>query len=75
MFPLVSHVEWSVATDLAIALVLGLGFGFCPERAGFCRAVSVSRTFAASCRRGTRDQIIRYQSSIINYALALYLAQ
>ena len=45
MFPLVSHVEWSVATDLAIALVLGLGFGFCLERAGFGSARKLTAVF------------------------------
>ena len=45
MFPLVSHVDWSVATDLAIALVLGLGFGFCLERAGFGSARKLTAVF------------------------------
>ena len=45
MFPLVSHVEWSVATDLGIALVLGLGFGFCLERAGFGSARKLTAVF------------------------------
>ena len=45
MFPLVSHVVWSVATDLAIALVLGLGFGFCLERAGFGSARKLTAVF------------------------------
>jgi uncharacterized membrane protein YedE/YeeE len=45
MFPLVSHLEWSVATDLAIALVLGVGFGFCLERAGFGSARKLTAVF------------------------------
>ena len=45
MFPLVSHIEWSVATDLAIALVLGVGFGYCLERAGFGSARKLTAVF------------------------------
>jgi hypothetical protein len=45
MFPLVSHIEWSAATDLVIALVLGLGFGFCLERAGFGSARKLTAVF------------------------------
>ncbi|MGZ8253642.1 MAG: DUF6691 family protein [Burkholderiaceae bacterium] len=45
MFPLVSHIEWSVATDLAIAAALGLGFGFCLERAGFGSARKLTAVF------------------------------
>jgi len=45
MFPLVSHIEWSVATDLFIALLLGLGFGFCLERAGFGSARKLTAVF------------------------------
>jgi hypothetical protein len=45
MFPLASHIEWSVATDLAIAAVLGFGFGFCLERAGFGSARKLTAVF------------------------------
>jgi hypothetical protein len=45
MFPLVSHIEWSVATDLAIAVALGFGFGFCLERAGFGSARKLTAVF------------------------------
>jgi len=45
MFPLVSHIEWSVATDLAIAVVLGFGFGYCLERAGFGSARKLTAVF------------------------------
>jgi hypothetical protein len=45
MFPLASHLEWSVATDLTIALVLGAGFGFCLERAGFGSARKLTAVF------------------------------
>jgi hypothetical protein len=45
MFPLTSHIEWSVATDLGIALVLGVGFGFCLERAGFGSARKLTAVF------------------------------
>jgi hypothetical protein len=45
MLPLVSNIEFSVAADLAIALVLGLGFGFCLERAGFGSARKLTAVF------------------------------
>jgi hypothetical protein len=45
MFPLVSSMEWSVATDLAIAVALGFGFGFCLERAGFGSARKLTAVF------------------------------
>ena len=45
MFPLASHVEWSVATDLAIAVILGVGFGFSLERAGFGSARKLTSVF------------------------------
>jgi len=45
MLPLVSHIEWSVATDLAIAVALGFGFGFCLERAGFGSARKLTAVF------------------------------
>lgn len=45
MFPLASHIEWSVAADLAIALVLGIGFGYCLERAGFGSARKLTAVF------------------------------
>ena len=45
MFPLVSHIDWSVATDLAIAVVLGFGFGYCLERAGFGSARKLTAVF------------------------------
>jgi hypothetical protein len=45
MFPLASHIEWSVATDLAIAVVLGFGFGYCLERAGFGSARKLTAVF------------------------------
>jgi hypothetical protein len=45
MFPLTSHVEFSVVADLALAFVLGLGFGFCLERAGFGSARKLTAVF------------------------------
>jgi hypothetical protein len=45
MFPLTSHVEFSVVADLALAVVLGLGFGFCLERAGFGSARKLTAVF------------------------------
>ena len=45
MFPLVSHMEFSVGLDLALAVVLGLGFGFCLERAGFGSARRLTAVF------------------------------
>jgi len=45
MLPLVSSMEWSVATDLLIAVALGFGFGFCLERAGFGSARKLTAVF------------------------------
>jgi hypothetical protein len=45
MLPLVSHIEWSVGTDLFIAVILGFGFGFCLERAGFGSARRLTAVF------------------------------
>ena len=45
MFPLISHMEFSVGLDLALAVVLGLGFGFCLERAGFGSARRLTAVF------------------------------
>jgi hypothetical protein len=43
--PLSSSVEFTVAADLAIAWVLGMGFGFCLERAGFGSARKLTAVF------------------------------
>lgn len=45
MFPLASHIEFSVAADLAIAALLGLGFGLALERAGFASARRLTAVF------------------------------
>ena len=45
MFPLSSSVELGVGADLAIAVLLGLGFGFCLERAGFGSARKLTAVF------------------------------
>jgi uncharacterized protein len=45
MFPLSSSIEFSLAADLAIALVLGVGFGFALERAGFGSARKLTAVF------------------------------
>ena len=45
MLPLSASMEWSAAVDLAIALVLGFGFGFCLERAGFGSARKLTAVF------------------------------
>lgn len=45
MLPLSSSIEFSVAADLAVALVLGLGFGFSLERAGFGSARKLTAVF------------------------------
>ena len=34
MLPLTYYVEFSPLAELGLALLLGLGFGFCLERAG-----------------------------------------
>jgi hypothetical protein len=44
-FPLSSAIEFSVTANLAIALVLGFGFGFCLERAGFGSARKLTAVF------------------------------
>lgn len=45
MLPLSSTIEWSTATDLAIALMLGIGFGYSLERAGFGSARKLTAVF------------------------------
>lgn len=45
MLPLAASIEFSVAADLAIALLLGAGFGFCLERAGFGSARKLTAVF------------------------------
>ncbi len=45
MLPLSSSIEFSVAADLAIAAVLGFGFGFALERAGFGSARKLTAVF------------------------------
>ena len=45
MLPLSSSIEWGVAVDLAMALALGAGFGFCLERAGFGSARKLTAVF------------------------------
>jgi uncharacterized protein len=45
MFPLSSSMEFTVAVDLAIAFVLGTGFGFALERAGFGSARKLTAVF------------------------------
>jgi len=45
MFPLSSTVEFTAGTELALAAVLGLGFGFCLERAGFGSARKLTSVF------------------------------
>ena len=45
MLPLASSVDFSLGAELAIALVLGLGFGFALERAGFGSARKLTAVF------------------------------
>lgn len=45
MFPLSSWAEWGPTTDLALALLLGLGFGACLARAGFGSARKLTAVF------------------------------
>jgi hypothetical protein len=45
MLPLSSTIEFSTAEDLAIALALGAGFGYCLERAGFGSARKLTAVF------------------------------
>jgi len=45
MFPLSAYNEFSLATELALALVLGAGFGFALERAGFGSARKLTAVF------------------------------
>lgn len=47
MLPLVSTIEFSTGADLAIALALGVGFGFVLERAGFGSARKLTAVFYA----------------------------
>jgi len=43
MLPLSSSMEFTLGAELAIALALGVGFGFCLERAGFGSARKLSQ--------------------------------
>ena len=43
--PLSSSIEFTVGVDLALAFVLGVGFGFCLERAGFGSARKLTAVF------------------------------
>ena len=45
MLPLSSTFEFGLAAELGIALLLGLGFGFCLERAGFGSARKLTAVF------------------------------
>ncbi|MEO8677373.1 MAG: DUF6691 family protein [Casimicrobiaceae bacterium] len=45
MFPLSSFHEFSTAANLGIAVILGFGFGFCLERAGFGSARKLTAVF------------------------------
>ena len=45
IFPLSSTIEFSTAANLGLAVVLGLGFGFCLERAGFGSARKLTGVF------------------------------
>jgi uncharacterized membrane protein YedE/YeeE len=45
MFPLSAFNEFTLGTELAIALVLGLGFGFALERAGFGSSRKLTAVF------------------------------
>ena len=45
MLPVSSYVEFSTAAELGIALLLGLGFGFALERAGFGSARKLTAVF------------------------------
>ena len=45
IFPLSAQLEFSASAELLIAVVLGLGFGFCLERAGFGSARRLTAVF------------------------------
>ncbi len=45
MLPLAYNFEFGVVTDLALAVLLGFGFGFCLERAGFGSARKLTAVF------------------------------
>jgi hypothetical protein len=45
MLPLSATLEFGIAAELGIALLLGLGFGFCLERAGFGSARKLTAVF------------------------------
>ena len=45
IFPISSSIEFSIGVDLAIAFVLGSGFGFALERAGFGSARKLTAVF------------------------------
>ena len=45
MLPLSSSIEFSTAASLGLAVLLGAGFGFCLERAGFGSARKLTAVF------------------------------
>ena len=45
MFPLSSTMDFSAGAELALAALLGIGFGFCLERAGFGSARKLTSVF------------------------------
>jgi len=45
MLPLTSSIEFSTAASLGLAVLLGAGFGFCLERAGFGSARKLTAVF------------------------------
>ena len=45
MLPLSSAVEMTLPVELGLALLLGLGFGYCLERAGFGSARKLTAVF------------------------------
>ena len=45
MFPLASTMDFTLGAELGIAVVLGIGFGFCLERAGFGSARKLTAVF------------------------------
>ncbi len=45
MFPLSSTMDFTLATSLGLAVVIGIGFGFCLEKAGFGSARKLVAVF------------------------------
>jgi len=69
MFPLSSYSEFSLGAELAIALVLGVGFGFALERAGFGSARKLTAVFYLYDMAVTKVMFTAVVTTLVGLAL------